>query len=203
MGKIERLRLFALINFGRSRGYISEIPDAYYNKLRYRYYKHIPASYYALFNVPGSKDKALVNILFTLAFDRLDEYSIVAAKSSKMGPHVYIEKDDTVFDPLSDIMAKKSFYEAVFKIKDKEYVSKDKILDSIKRFDVANEDIIDCQEISNETLASIEAQYNIYNGNRKALYKRQVESFFEDIKYKDGIMIIDIDAYGKKIRGKN
>ena len=43
------LKLRILLNLAKRKGYVSEIPDNMYNKLRYYYHDYIPASFYLLF----------------------------------------------------------------------------------------------------------------------------------------------------------
>ena len=192
MKKYDELRVKLLSNIGANTGKIRNIPDHMYNRLRYLYHQGLPMSFYLLFEDIPNNGTLLKNIMFTRIFNEMDEYKIVNAELKTLHNHTYIECNDEVFDIDLNMVADKEYYELMFKPEDKQYLSKEQIREFIKVHNIGGSRLEDSFFVPLEVFDSIKEQADNYDSYHKDLIDRQVNSYFKDINYDDGMIIINI-----------
>jgi len=191
MNKFQKLKLSIIFKHAAANKMISNIPDYIYNKLRYRYHNGLPVSFYFFFKrIPGNCS-VLRNLLLTKVFEDNEDYRIVSADLDIIGDHVYVECDGMVYDVDNNLLTSIDFYNRVFKPKNVSFVNKDSI-DSYMKENMTDGLLEDVYDISLSILDDINDQYEAYNGKHQALLDRQVNSFFNDIGYDDGLLIEDL-----------
>lgn len=192
MKKYDKVRLSLYTYYGTVNGYIEHIPDSYYNRLRYMYFEGLPISFYLLFKDISYLSDAFKTLLFTRIFDKNDEYKLVNADTKVLGNHTFIEYGDDVFDVIINAKINKEYYYKIFKPTNIKISSKDSINDFMDKI-MAGEDINEVFNVPVSILDSINRQAKEYNGVHKELIDRQVTSYFRDINYDDGLLIMDIN----------
>ena len=193
MNKLNRFRLKLLLSMGYQLGKLDYIPDKYYNMLRYRYHRKIPASFFLLLdNMPGNSDFIKL-LLFTQVLD--EDYQIVIADTKYEKNYPYVQTETNVYDVLTGIVVDREYYEKIFSIANKEEYERDKVEEYKKAINLPDSSYCDLQNVSMDLLDDIDQQYKNYKGRRKELITRQIESYFNDIHYEDGLMFLDFDKF--------
>ena len=192
MNKFEKLKMKLLARFGVEYEMIKNIPDHYYNKLRYMYYRGLPISFYLLFDGILPINDITKAILFTKVFDTRQDYRIVNADLKTLGNHTFIECDDEVFDISLNKIINKDYYYKIFNPMNMLTSSKEDIISFIKHHKINDCRLEDAFGVPLEIFEQIEELVNNYDGDRKELLDRQVNSYFNDINYDDGMIIINI-----------
>ena len=198
MNKFDKLRIKLLTIYGNRLEYLEPIQDNYYNKLRYYYHQGLPISFYLLFKNIANINDVSKCILFTKVLDSKDDYRIVSAKCRFLGNHAYLEVNDKVYDVDLNVIADKAYYEAMFKPRYKKVSNKQEIIDYIERHHVGEDRIEKVDNVPLSILDEIDKQRKEYDGKHKELIERQVNSYFHDVHYVDGLLYMDINEKGTR-----
>lgn len=191
MKAYDKLRMSLMIYSASLTHKISQIPDYYYNRLRYRYHKGLPASFYMLFNNIPDNSSITRCLLFTTIFDASDDYRIITGMTKLFGRHTYIERNGEIYDIDLNLICPPQYYQQLFNPTNKIVNTKECIEDFIKEYNVGQDSIDNVYKVPLHILDDIKDQKDKYTGKHKELIDRQVDSFFRDINYEDGLLFID------------
>jgi uncharacterized protein YdcH (DUF465 family) len=72
-------------------------------------------------------------------------------------------------------------------------MQKDEIDAIIKEYEIGSSNLKDAENVDIDKLDKLDDMIKNYKGKHKALYDRQVKSYFDDINYEDGLLYIDIN----------
>jgi hypothetical protein len=192
INNIQKARIGAYAFMGATLGKIKHIPDYMYNKLRCYYHNGVPFSFFILFPEIFTIKPFDRCILFTKVLEEND-YQIVLADKTVMGQRSFIIANDKVYDIGLGTITDKDYYFKLYKPSDLTIMQKDEIDAIIKEYEIGSSNLKDAENVDIDKLDKLDDMIKNYKGKHKALYDRQVKSYFDDINYEDGLLYIDIN----------
>ena len=192
MNKFDKLRIQLYSMYGNRYQFLEPIPDSYYNRLRYIYHQGLPLSFYLLFENISDANEVKKCLFFTKILEPKDEYKIVSANCRFFkDKHSYLEVNGKVYDINLGIIADKAYYERMFNPKNKLSSNKEAIQGYINKFGIGFDLMSNVYKVPLHILDELARVKDTYEGKHKELIIRQIESYFKDVHYEDGLLFID------------